>query len=97
MEKHSEHQMIKDLPGIAEMMEAARRRERIADDYEDFEQHCRTEAIRGRRSVMGEEIFEDSNGEGTRTMTWAMEEDVEKEVQERVNTRRLVDALTGDQ
>ena len=46
---------------------------------------------------MGEEIFEDSNGEGTRTLVWVMEEDVEAEVRDRVRERRLLDQRDPEQ
>ena len=47
--------------------------------------------------MMGEEIFEDSQGEGTRTLLWAMEEEVGKEVNERVMERRILDALASEE
>ena len=54
-------------------------------------------AIEARRSVMGEEIYEDSQGEGTRSLVWVMEEDVQQEVNERVRDQRLIDTRAEEQ
>ena len=42
---------------------------------------------------MGDEIYEDPLGEGTRTLLWAVEEDVRNEVSERVTEQRVADSL----
>ena len=89
--KIREASMIGRLTGVEELWEEEQRRQRVDDDYEEYERSCRTEAIHSRRDEMGEQIFEDSQGEGTRTLLWAMEEDVEAEVRGRVEEQRILD------
>ena len=95
--KIREEHMIQNLPGIAALLEKTNRRQRIEDDYEDFERRCRTEAVAERRNAMGEEIYEDSRGEGSRSLLWIWEDEVQREVQDRVTAKRIEDALAEDQ
>ena len=89
--------MIADLPGIGDMMGTTRRREGIEADYDDFERACRAGVMGERRNEMGEEIFEGSQGEGARSIVWLLEEGVQEGVRERVEQRRLTDAMAEEQ
>ena len=89
--------MLDNLPGIAGMLEKAQRQQRIDDDYDDYERTCRDDVIKERQSVMGQEIYEDPHGEGTRSLLWIWEEEIEHEVTARVSERRLRDAMEEDQ
>ena len=87
--------MIDNLPEISGIWERAQRLQRIEDDYDDFGRACRREVIEERRKVMGEEIYE--NSQGTRSLLWIEAKDIDQEVTERVTERRLRDAIAEDQ